>query len=264
MPNYKGEHGDLGTRPLQARPKLIAILRLCVGLVTIATIVVILLAFAAALLLAVEQILLGPSTGAGGPGVRLLRSVFGTDTPGVAFGLAISLLVYAALVLAVLVEARLRGHSSWRDLVAWHPWRTDRRVYILAAVALAYGFSADFALHYFSPRSGPWLEMPDNPAGALVLAFVAVVCAPVAEELLFRGWIYTDLRHHFGFVTTLVVTSAVFACLHYESTHLYALAVFPIGLALGTMREITGSVKPPIVFHAFNNFLATAFAYLGF
>lgn len=250
---------------MQTRMKLAALFRFCVGLATIAMITALLLAFAAALVLALEQILLGP--GAGGPGIRLLRAIFGIETSGVALGLAISVLVYTALAAAVLIEARLRGRSGWRDLVAWLPWnprRTDRRVYLLAAVALAYGFLADFALHHFAPRSGPWLEMPESPALALVLAFVAVVCAPVAEELLFRGWIYTDLRRHFGFATTLVVTSAVFALLHYESTHLYALAIFPIGLVLGTMREITGSVKPAIAFHAFNNFLAAVLAYLGF
>ncbi len=253
--------------PVQSRQRFIALVRLCVGLVTIATIAALLLAFAAALVLALEQVLLGPGEGGGAPGVRLLRSASGTDASGMILGLAISLLVYAALALAVLIEARLRGRTGWRDLVAWHPWhpwRSDRRIITVAAAALAYGFLADFALHYFSPRSGPWLAMPDSPAGALVLTLVAVVCAPVAEELLFRGWIYTDLRRHFGFATTLVATSAIFAWLHYESTHLYALAVFPIGLALGAMREITGSVKPPIAFHAFNNLLATALASLGF
>jgi membrane protease YdiL (CAAX protease family) len=269
MPNRLGA-ATWWEMPVQTRQRFIALVRLCVGLVTIAMIAALLLAFAAALVLALEQVLLGPGAGGGAPGVRLLRSVSETETSGVILGLAISLLTYGALALAVLIEARLRGRSGWRDLVAWHPWnpwdlwRTDRRIYSLAAAALAYGFLADFALHYFSPRSGPWLTMPDSPAGTLVLAFVAVVFAPVAEELLFRGWIYTDLRRHFGFVTTLALTSAIFAWLHYESTHLYALAVFPIGLALGTMREITGSVKPPIAFHAFNNFLATALAYLGF
>jgi len=144
------------------------------------------------------------------------------------------------------------------------PMANHRGVYVVAAAALAYGFLADFAMHYFRPPADPWLTIPADPAGALMLTLVAVVCAPVAEELLFRGWIYTDLRRHLGFVTTLVATSAVFAWLHYESTHLYALAVFPIGLALGTMREITGSVKPPIAFHALNNFLAISLAYLGF
>lgn len=252
---------------LQARQTVAALAGLCIGLVIIGVIAWLVFSFAVGLVIMLEDVLLGPNGKGLVPGARLFRKATGLDATGVGFALAASLLAYFALSVAVLIEARLRGRSRWRDVVAWFPWnplRSDRRIYVIAAAALAYGFLADFALHYFHPQSGSWLTMPDNPAGAVALAIVAVVSAPLAEELLFRGWIYTDLRRHFGFVTTLIVTSAIFAWLHYESTHLYALAVFPIGLALGTMREITGSVKPSIVFHAFNNFLATALAYLGF
>jgi membrane protease YdiL (CAAX protease family) len=252
---------------LQIGSTLLALLRLGIALVTIAVIAALLLAFAAGLILALEEVLLAPTLRERIPGTQLLRAVTGKEASSLTLGLALSFLAYGALSVAVLIEARRRGRSEWRSLVAWHPWnpgRTDRGVYLVAAAALAYGFLADLALRNFRPPTDPWLTLPADPAAALVLALVAVVCAPVAEELLFRGWIYSDLRRHLGFVTTLVVTSAVFAWLHYESTHLYALAVFPIGLALGAMREITGSVKPPIAFHAFNNFLAVGLVYLGF
>jgi membrane protease YdiL (CAAX protease family) len=254
------------TTDLEIRLKVLALIRLCLGLVTIAAIAALILAFAAGLVLAIESVLFPPDTTRAVPGARLLDSITRNDGSGVTLGLLISLFAYTALAVAVLIEARLRCKSDWRDVVAWYPWthwRTDWRIYLLAVAALVYGFLADSILHYFFPQSGAWVRMPDDAAAALVLTFVAVIAAPIAEELLFRGWIYTDLRRHFGFATTLVLTSAVFAWLHYESTHLYALAVFPIGLALGTMREITSSVKPPIAFHAFNNFLASVLIYLG-
>jgi membrane protease YdiL (CAAX protease family) len=251
---------------MRTQSSVVALLRLGVGLVVIAVVSLLILAFAVGLILALEHVLLGPDLRGGAHGMRLLHSVAGHDETSVAFALVVALLAYTALSAAVLIEARLRGGSSWRDLLAWYPWnigQTDRRVLILAAAALAYGFLADFALHYFARPPDPWFSMPASRFGALLLTIVAVIAAPVAEELLFRGWIFTDLRRHFGFTTTLAATSAFFAVLHYESTHLYALAVFPIGLALGTMREITGSVKPSIAFHAFNNLLASALAYLG-
>jgi len=251
---------------LRTEETFIALLRLGLGLVIIVVVAAALLAFAAGLVLALEEVLLAPTLPSLAPGTRLLRAATGAEVSGMILGLAIALLAYAALSLAVLIEARLEARSNWRSVIAWHPWnpwRTDRGTCLVAAAALAYGFLADFVLHELRPQSEPWLRLPGSPGGALLLALVAVVFAPVAEELLFRGKIYTELRRHLGFATTLVVTSAIFASLHYESTHLYALAVFPIGLALGTMREITGSVKPPIAFHAFNNFLATALAYLG-
>lgn len=180
-------------------------------------------------------------------------------------GLAASCLVYVGVALAVVIVARFRGGSHWRDLVAWRPWslwRSGRGFWLIVAGALVYGFAADFALNTFQPQSDAWLKMPEDLAAALGLSILAVVFAPVVEELVFRGWIFTQVRRHFSFVTALLVSSAVFAGLHYDKTHLYALAVFPIGLALGAIRELTGSIKPTIAFHAFNNFLACCLSFL--
>jgi len=179
-------------------------------------------------------------------------------------GLAMSCLIYVEVAFAVAIVARFRGGSDWRDLVAWRPWslwRSERGFWLIVGGTLAYGFAADFALTYFYPQSDAWLSMPKDLTAAIALSVLAVVFAPVVEELIFRGWIFTQLRRHFSFATALLASSIVFAGLHYESTHLYALVVFPVGLALGAIRELTGSIKPTIVFHAFNNFLACSLSF---
>ena len=87
--------------------------------------------------------------------------------------------------------------------------------------------------------------------------------APFTEELLFRGWIYTSLRFSFGLWPAVLASAAVFGFAHYEDTHLYALAVFPVGIALALIRERTGSVKASMLFHAFNNLIAFCAAALN-
>jgi membrane protease YdiL (CAAX protease family) len=180
-------------------------------------------------------------------------------------GLASSFLIYSAIGLAVILLARLRAGSEWRLLIAWRPWRLlerRRAFWLICACALVYSFAADFAFSHLDPKTGAWLKMPADPAEAAAIAVLAVVFAPVVEELVFRGWIYTGLRRDFGFFTAILVSSAVFAGMHYEKTHLYALAVFPIGLALGAIREITGTIKSTIAFHAFNNLIACVLGFL--
>ncbi|WOJ89698.1 type II CAAX endopeptidase family protein [Methylocapsa polymorpha] len=179
-------------------------------------------------------------------------------------GLAASSLTYLAVGLAVLLVARLRGGADWLDLVAWRPWVSwlrRRSFWLLVGATLAYSFAADFAIAYFSPDTRNWLTTPKDGAGAALLALLAVVFAPVTEELVFRGWIFTNLRRDFSFVTTVLISSAVFAGMHYDSTHVYALAVFPVGLALGALRELTGSVKSSIALHALNNFIAVCLSF---
>jgi membrane protease YdiL (CAAX protease family) len=177
--------------------------------------------------------------------------------------LLISFAAYALLGLAILLVARIHGGPAWRDLLAWSPWnpgKTSRGVWLLFAAALVYGFVADLALRHFYPPSESWFSIPKDFFRASAIFILAVVIAPVIEELIFRGYLYTILRPHLGLAATLLITSAVFAALHYESTHLYAVIVFPIGIVLGLVREIAGSIKPAIAFHAFNNFLALSFA----
>jgi membrane protease YdiL (CAAX protease family) len=180
--------------------------------------------------------------------------------------LLIAFLIYGGVALLVLAAARIHGGAAWREMIGWYPFsfrQTGPWLWILVGITLAYGFIADLALKHFHPPSETWFLMPQSAFAALAILILAVIVAPIVEELVFRGYIYTILRQRVGPIATIALTAALFAVLHYETTHLYALAVFPIGLSLGMIREMTGSIKPAIFFHAFNNFLAFGFAYLG-
>jgi membrane protease YdiL (CAAX protease family) len=179
------------------------------------------------------------------------------------FGLALSYLIYISLIIGVIGVAWMQEGANWRDLVAWRPWRAGKRVWLIVGATAAYGFCADFALSTFFPDASAHFTMPSDLSAAIALSLLAVIFAPIAEELAFRGWIFTLLRRNFSFPATLLFSSAVFASLHYESTHLYALAVFPIGLALGAIRETTGSIRPAMVFHALNNLIACGLSLLA-
>jgi membrane protease YdiL (CAAX protease family) len=162
--------------------------------------------------------------------------------------------------------ARLRGKSAWRDLVAWQPWsptNASRSFWFIVAAAILYSLAANIALARFHPESRAWFSLPQDPLAIAGLFLLAAVLAPAVEELLFRGWIYTNLRAKLWFRPTLLLTSALFAFLHYEDTHLYALAVFPVGLALGAIREREGSVKASMSFHAAYNFTASVLTFFN-
>ena len=58
------------------------------------------------------------------------------------------------------------------------------------------------------------------------------------------------------------ITSILFALMHYEHTHLYALAVFPVGVALGFVRERYASIKASAFFHGLYNLFSWVLIYL--
>jgi membrane protease YdiL (CAAX protease family) len=98
----------------------------------------------------------------------------------------------------------------------------------------------------------------DDSTLALVLVCVLVcVLAPLAEEVLFRGYLFTALRNWRGLWPAALVSGAVFGVIHAGSTPvglLVPLAVLGVGLAL--LYAWTGSLYPPIALHAVNNAIA--------
>ena len=176
-------------------------------------------------------------------------------------GIVGSLLAYGALCIAVLVAARIRGGATgWRAIVAWQPWNPRRGaawVWGLAALMVVYSFIATSTIVHFVPKFEGIVQLPPGKRWAILFVLLAAVLAPAGEELLFRGWLYTSLRASFGVVAAILVVSILFALAHWESTHLYALAVFPVGLGLAWIRERTGSIKASMAVHGLYNGIAS-------
>ena len=197
--------------------------------------------------------------------VRALRETPLTDGAGTVelAGFIASSAIYIAIIAAILILARLRGRGRWRDLVAWSAFRPDRLYLWLTVGGLAYGVAASALIGYLHPPAREWFTLPETTSGVIVSCLLVVVLAPLAEELLFRGWVYTALRYHYGFAVALVTTAAIFALAHWEHTHLYALSVLPVGFLLGTIRERSGSTQASALFHAAFNFMGWFLTFLG-
>jgi membrane protease YdiL (CAAX protease family) len=101
------------------------------------------------------------------------------------------------------------------------------------------------------------------PAGLVFVACTAVLLAPVAEEIVFRGVLYGWLRRFVAAPPAIAICAASFALfhLHYGAR---ALGIFVIGCVLGWVRERSGTLRAPIVTHALNNAVATAFLLFGY
>lgn len=88
-----------------------------------------------------------------------------------------------------------------------------------------------------------------------VLAFVTlVVMAPVAEEVLLRGYLYGKLRKVTSVATALIISSLLFSIMHFQLN--VALNVLPLGVVLVVLREMTGSIWAGILLHMLKNGIA--------
>ncbi len=83
------------------------------------------------------------------------------------------------------------------------------------------------------------------------LVFMIVVGAPVAEEIFFRGFLYTGLRQNLGFKGAAVIASAIFAAAHLHP--LTYVPIFIIGIILTWVYAQTGSLAASMLVHAAYN-----------
>ncbi|MDE0820935.1 MAG: type II CAAX endopeptidase family protein [Opitutales bacterium] len=83
------------------------------------------------------------------------------------------------------------------------------------------------------------------------LAFGAIILAPLAEETLFRGYIYRFLRAKSSQSNAAIFSSLLFALIHFNLTSFAPL--FLLSLLLTWTYEKTGNLLTPILFHAIFN-----------
>lgn len=95
---------------------------------------------------------------------------------------------------------------------------------------------------------------------------VGVFCAPILEEILFRGVVFQSIRKK-NRMLAYIISIALFSVYHVwqyaiwdPSQLLFALQYIPITLALTWSYERSGTLWAPIALHMFNNY--TAFALL--
>lgn len=91
----------------------------------------------------------------------------------------------------------------------------------------------------------------DTLGEQLLFFFVAVVAAPVVEELFYRGLMLRGLTHYLPAWLSVVTSALVFAAIHFQLLQLPGLFLF--GLIAGSVVLYTGKVGVSIAMHmAFN------------
>lgn len=96
-----------------------------------------------------------------------------------------------------------------------------------------------------------------------IFAMLAVVfLAPIAEELVMRGWLYGKVRSKLGVVVSALLVSLTFAVLHGQWN--VAVSTFSLSLVLCGLREITGTIWSGMLLHILSNGIAFYLTFVAF
>ena len=90
-----------------------------------------------------------------------------------------------------------------------------------------------------------------DPAKKIPIIVLAVVIAPLAEEFVFRGFLYGVAKHFAGSLPALALTGVAFALVHLHLPSL--LPLFLLACVLTFAYELTGSLLVPMAMHSLFN-----------
>lgn len=129
----------------------------------------------------------------------------------------------------------------------------------LAAICLNWFYEAILIGRAIQPSNVILFDAVNTSVAGTIFVFLAVaISAPVLEEVLFRGQLQgaieswakrRGLRN--PSLTALVVASATFGAIHFQPLAFPVL--FTSGLAMGWIRQRTGSLTLPILMHIVMN-----------
>lgn len=165
----------------------------------------------------------------------------------------ITLLGLVAFVVCFLVFRGINPVSAFG--LRWKGWPRGmvQTLAALAAVLPLICFFQVLAHQFMAPGQGSQAAIQyflDNPGSKDRLAFVALalVAAPLTEELIFRGYLYGVARKYAGRTLAIIATSAFFALIH---MHLASMpGLFALAVALAIVYESTKTLWAPIFMHA--------------
>ena len=160
----------------------------------------------------------------------------------------------AGFVAVAVFFAQLGGRAvgAWQFGLRPTPfWRAVRWIVWVGVGFLAFSLAWKVIVH---PPEEKVLEQIGT--GVLSAALTCVV-APIGEEFLFRGYIFTALRNWRGPWPAAVITGLLFGLVHIGSAPVLDLIPLAgLGFGLCLLYRRTGSLYPCIALHSLNNSIA--------
>ena len=113
----------------------------------------------------------------------------------------------------------------------------------------------------FNQSQNVGFSRPGSISEYIMMFLILIIIGPMAEELLFRGYLYGKLKKNVPILIAIVVTSLTFALAHFQWN--VAIDVFSLSIILCLLREVSGSLWPCIILHMIKNAIAFYLLYIN-
>lgn len=154
-------------------------------------------------------------------------------------------------------ELGLNGLPTWTD-IGLAPLGFIAATILAIAVAAVFSIIAPYIDLNEVQNVGYSVAM--GTAERVISFLVVAVIAPIAEEIIFRGWLYGKLRSKLGMILSIFLTSLIFGLVHLQWN--VGINVFATSIVLCGLREITGTIYSGILVHIIKNSVAFYLVYI--
>jgi membrane protease YdiL (CAAX protease family) len=158
------------------------------------------------------------------------------------------------LAIAWAIVTRLRTYS-FKETVGWQSGGMTWWHHV--AILVAFFFVAGIVGNYFPEQENELTRMlKSSRAAVFLVAFMATFTAPIVEEVIYRGIVYSALQRTLGVGAAVITVTLLFAAVHvpqyYPSYSTISLLLL-LSLVLTLVRVKTGNLWPCIVLHTLFN-----------
>ena len=146
-------------------------------------------------------------------------------------------------------------------------WQNTHRYRVIRLIALGATLAITVLLvsSFFPPSSPPAVEkLAESSRSVFLLVIFGVCFAPIIEEIIFRGFLFSVLSEFGGSRLAVPATAILFALMH--APQLWPslagiLLILAVGYVLSIVRERSDSLIPSFIVHtAYNSMLVGASA----
>lgn len=154
-----------------------------------------------------------------------------------------------------LVTTRAGKFPFWETL----GWNWGKKFGFWASVAVGIGFFllASLIVSSFGETENDLMKILRSSRSAVyATAFLATFTAPLVEETVYRGVMYSAFRRTLGSAGSVALVTLLFALVHvpqYYPSYGVILAILLLSLVLTTVRAWTGNLLPCVVIHTVFN-----------
>lgn len=167
----------------------------------------------------------------------------------------VNIIFYAAAIIFLGKAYKNDDFRFGERKLIWPIWKAAAAIVI--GTALSYLLNILFyaaRLHEIFPKYDESAVLSFSGQNIILLVAATVIIGPIAEEIVFRGLVFSRMRAYLGLVPCMIISSLLFGLYHMNVVQFIYTAL--LGLYLSFIYEKSGSLLVSILTHAAMNLFA--------